>query len=209
MAATCKFNSTDKNEWSKSIYFDSKSGKTYIHYTIKIKVVNAGVLSKEEATEIMDETKNQIKKSFSLIDKKNKTVYTTEMQYSFEDADNIVDNDFYIEFQDRKNASPFGNVRMGLTKEIGNTEKNKIEISVKHNGEKLPLKKIVTSLCHEIGHTVGLTHPKNAGFFSWIAFKMGFWDNNLMNQNIDKNQGKKLKLSQLKKIDATIKKMNG
>jgi len=83
-------------------------------------------------------------------------------------------------------------------------KKNKIDITVKHNDKPLDEDEIAVSGAHEIGHTGGLAHPKKDGFLNRIKFALGLFDENLMNQGLDKNQGTNITTEQMDKIETTI-----
>jgi len=153
-------------EWSASmdqgvmVADGTLKGVNTFKFTIKIKVYNAsGVISDQnELNSITNQVKSTFEGGFDQYVKAVNTYFSADVQFEFVDSEDKL-GDFGLILENRINDEKVtGNCRMGYTNTIGDTQVNRIWLTVAHNGVKIDLNQIGRSGAHEIGHTGGLLH---------------------------------------------------
>lgn len=182
-------------EWVKSTT-NNQDGTKHTAFTVKMKVHNKVGLSESEVLTTSFAIGAQIEETFQGTDSDGNT-YSTSVEFDF-DSEVDLDNDFYIEYTDvvlDENGNPmmFEDLVVGKVDEIGNTEKNKIQVKTHESGtnEGRSEKSIARTGAHEVGHTGGLTHASGNGD-----------QNNIITQN---STGTEVTGDQLTTIDEKVK----
>jgi len=182
-------------EWEKKTFVDP-NGVTNVTYTVKLKVVNNSKLLsvRLDQENIMMGVKQTFESSLTQFDKDNNIQYNAVLEYEFVDKESDA-GDFYMVMTDL----PKGRGRLGRVSEIGNTEQNRIELTVSIGGTKTT-QYTSRSGAHELGHTGGLVHWISGGIIKSLnKAGVGF----LMQQTKD-SQGTKVTNYELDVISKTI-----
>ncbi|MEO0133106.1 MAG: hypothetical protein ABIK73_09315 [candidate division WOR-3 bacterium] len=195
-------------EW-ESIQYKNKDGSNQINFTISLKVKNSAGLDQSKAKEVAFGIARQTEKSFSGFDRESNTHFKTLVELDFE-SDIDPNADFYLEMVkevEGNEGEKLGSWVPGKVDEIGNTQRNRIQVSV---GSGDAPDEIYRTGAHEIGHTGGLHHNEPGKNVDRNGLPVG--PNNLMRQtgvvgtHDDVSKRTNINSKQLKYIDSNVKK---
>ncbi|MBS1978688.1 MAG: hypothetical protein JST46_15055 [Bacteroidetes bacterium] len=182
-------------EWAKSI--DTKTSTTT--FTVTMKVKNSANLPEGSMYSAAFGIGKQVEESFKGTDESGMK-YQTKVNLDF-DSQIDTKKDFYLDLVPQVEAEGAPADALGAVDNIGDTNKNRIQVVVSANRERNE-GEITRSGAHEVGHTGGLHHPESRG-----ADKdrngIKLESDNLMRQSSESN-GTKINGDQMKKVSDTI-----
>lgn len=146
--------------------------------------------------------KNQIAKSFSSFDKQTNTQYITNVRMDRNETDFVLE--FVSDVVKENGVDPYA---AGTTEEIGNVKKNKFQVVIEKSatgGTNQTIEETSRTGAHEIGHGLGLYHPKGDPTGSEKSVEtIESSPNNLMRQS-EYSKGTEITTKQLEKVKRNV-----
>jgi RHS repeat-associated protein len=183
----------DGNDVEVSTTKNKETGRTVVTFNVTMSVRSSNkFISNEVINKRAQGVKNQIEQSYSGYDSKTNTEYKTVVTFDQNETDYVLD--FVGEVEGGSSTT------VGRVDEIGNTEKNRMQVLIEQGakGPNQTESETSRSGAHEYGHTLGLQHGEVQG--SVLDNKRS---HNLMNQSQYTNSTK-INNAQLNKAKNTV-----